>query len=54
VIYRDFDKAGINAANATIALDPSRITVIDPPVNAPAWATDWNDWLVFEREEGID
>lgn len=54
VIYRDFDKAGINAASAAIALDPSRITVIDPPANSPEWATDWNDWLVFEREKDID
>lgn len=54
VIYRDFDKAGINAANAAIALDPSRVTVMEPPAGAPTWATDWNDWLVFEREKDID
>lgn len=54
VIYRDFDKAGINAANATIALDPSRVTVMEPPAGAPAWATDWNDWMMFEREKDID
>ena len=54
VIFRDFDKAGINAANAAVALDPSRVSVIEPPANAPAWATDWNDYLVFEREKDID
>ena len=54
VIYRDFDKAGINAANATVALDPSRVSVMDPPADAPTWATDWNDWIVFEREKDID
>ena len=54
VVYRDFDKAGITAANAAVALDPSRVSVIEPPNNAPAWATDWNDWLVFEREKDID
>lgn len=54
VIYRDFDKAGVNAANAAVALDPSRVSVIEPPDNAPAWATDWNDWLVLEREKDID
>lgn len=54
VIYRDYDKAGANAANAATALDPSRITVIDPPATAPKWATDWNDWLVFEREKDVD
>lgn len=54
VIYRDFDKAGINSANAAIALDPSRVTVMEPPASAPTWATDWNDWLVFEREKDID
>ena len=54
VIYRDFDKAGINAANAAVALDPSRVSVIEPPASAPMWATDWNDWVVFEREKDID
>jgi phage/plasmid primase-like uncharacterized protein len=54
VIYRDFDKAGVNAANAAVTLDPSRVTVMDPPASTPAWATDWNDWLVFEREKDID
>ena len=54
VIYRDFDKAGITAANAAVALDPSRVSVMEPPADAPAWATDWNDWLVFEREKDID
>lgn len=54
VIYRDFDRAGVNAANAAVALDPSRVSVMEPPANAPAWATDWNDWLVFEREKDID
>jgi phage/plasmid primase-like uncharacterized protein len=54
VIFRDFDKAGINAANAAAALDPSRVTVTEPPASAPMWATDWNDWLVFEREKDID
>ena len=54
VIYRDFDKAGINAANAAVALDPSRVSVVEPPADAPAWATDWNDYLVFEREKDID
>ena len=54
VIYRDFDKAGVNAANAAIALDPSRVSVMEPPADAPAWATDWNDWIVFEREKDID
>ena len=54
VIYRDFDKAGVNAANAAVALDPSRVSVMEPPANAPAWATDWNDWMVFEREKYID
>ena len=55
VIYRDFDKAGINAANAAVALDPSRVSVVEPPADAPTWwATDWNDWLVWEREKDID
>lgn len=54
VIYRDFDKAGINAANAAVALDPSRVTVMEPPAITPAWATDWNDWLVLLREKDID
>ena len=54
VIYRDFDKAGINAANAAVALDPSRVSVMEPPSDAPTWATDWNDYLVFEREKEID
>ena len=54
VIFRDFDKAGINAANAAVALDPSRVSVIEPPRTAPAWATDWNDWLIKEREKDID
>ena len=54
VIYRDFDKAGINAANAAVARDPSRVSVMEPPRTAPAWATDWNDWLVWEREKDID
>ena len=54
VIYRDFDKAGANAANAAVALDPSRVSVMDPPHTAPTWATDWNDWIVFEREKDID
>ena len=54
VIYRDFDKAGVNAANAAVALDPSRVSVIEPPANSPTWATDWNDWMVFEREKDID
>lgn len=54
VIYRDFDKAGVNAANAAVTLDPSRVSVIEPPADAPAWATDWNDWIVFLREKDID
>ena len=54
VIYRDFDKAGVNAANAAVTLDPSRVTAMEPPADAPAWATDWNDWLVFVREKDID
>lgn len=54
VIYRDFDKAGIQSANNATALDPSRVSVIEPPAAAPTWATDWNDWLVFEREKDID
>jgi phage/plasmid primase-like uncharacterized protein len=54
VIYRDFDKAGVNASNAAVALDPSRVSVIGPPDDAPAWATDWNDYLVWEREKNID
>ena len=54
VIYRDFDRAGVNAANASVALDPSRVSVMEPPASAPAWATDWNDWMVFEREKDID
>lgn len=54
VIYRDFDKAGVNAANASVALDPSRVSVMEPPASAPLWATDWNDWMVFEREKDID
>ena len=54
VIYRDFDKAGITAANAAVALDPSRVSVVEPPSDAPAWATDWNDWMVWEREKDID
>ena len=47
-------QAGINAANAAVALDPSRVTVMEPPAGAPTWATDWNDWLVWEREKDID
>lgn len=54
VIYRDFDKAGINAASAAVVLDPSRVGVVEPPDTAPMWATDWNDWLVFVREKDID
>ena len=54
VIYRDFDKAGVNAANSAVALDPSRVSVMEPPADAPIWATDWNDWMVFEREKDID
>ena len=54
IVFRDFDKAGINAANAAIALDPSRISEYSPPADAPEWATDWNDWLVYEREKDID
>lgn len=54
VIYQDFDKAGINAANAAVALDPSRVTAMEPPADAPTWATDWNDWLVWGREKDID
>jgi putative DNA primase/helicase len=54
VICRDFDKAGVNAATAAVTLDPSRVTVMEPPASAPAWATDWNDYLVFEREKDID
>jgi putative DNA primase/helicase len=54
VIYRDFDKAGVNASNTAVTHDPSRVTVIEPPASAPAWATDWNDYIVFEREKDID
>lgn len=54
VIYRDFDKAGVNSANAAVALDPSRVSVMEPPADSPAWATDWNDYLVFMREKYID
>ena len=58
VIYRDFDKAGVNAANAAVALDPSRVSVMEEPADAQtqhsAWATDWNDYLVFMREKYID
>ena len=58
VIYRDFDKAGINAANAAVTLDPSRVSVMEEPADAQtqhsAWATDWNDYLVFMREKDID
>jgi putative DNA primase/helicase len=53
-IYRDFDKAGIQAANAAVTLDPSRVTVMEPPADAPTWATDWNDYIVFGREKDID
>ena len=55
VIYRDFDKAGINAANSAVTLDPSRVSVMEPPADAQTWwATDWNDYLVFMREKDID
>lgn len=54
VIYRDFDKAGINAANAAVTLDPSRVSLMEPPADAPTWATDWNDYLVWIREKDID
>jgi putative DNA primase/helicase len=54
VIYRDFDKAGVNAANTAVTHDPSRVTVIEPPADVPTWATDWNDYIVFEREKDID
>ena len=54
VIYRDFDKAGVNAANAAVTLDQSRVAVVEPPADAPIWATDWNDWLVLLREKDID
>ena len=54
VIYRDFDKAGVNSANAAVAFDPSRVTAMEPPADAPTWATDWNDYLVWIREKYID
>ena len=56
VVFADDDRAGITAAKSAQALDHSRVSIRLPEWGGkkPEWASDFNDWLVIEREKDID